>query len=182
MKPDQTSRMRAFNLFCKRSDGSSTIEFVILFPMIMMLFLATVEFGFMMVRQSMLETGVDKTVRYLRLGQLGKVDQNVLRTHICKYAGLIPDCENTLLIELRTVKRNTGNDISGPTVCMNRNEPDITPVVSLNSGLPNELVLIRACAVFTPIFPTTKLGMKLTQDNLGGYAQVAKSAFVVEPK
>jgi len=41
--------------------------------------------------------------------------------------------------------------------------------------------LIRVCAVFKPVFPSTKLGIRLARDELGGYALVASSAYVNEP-
>jgi len=161
-------------------DGSPTVEFVLVFPVIMGLFFATAEFGLLMTRQSMLETAVDKTVRHLRLGHFASPDQDDLRRTICKYAAIIPDCRNSLLIELRPVSTVTWSPLSSDTTCKDRNS-EISPVVSLNPGVQNEMVLVRVCAVFSPFFPTSALGMRLARDELGGYALVASSAFVNEP-
>lgn len=164
----------------KSEDGSPSIEFVLVFPFVMGLFFATCEFGLLMTRQSMLETAVDKTVRHLRLGHFNEPDQNDLRRTICKYAAIIRDCENSLLIELRPVSTVTWTPLSGDTTCKDR-DADISPVVALNPGVSNEMVLVRVCAVFKPFFPTSALGMRLAKDELGGYALVASSAFVNEP-
>ena len=85
-----------------------------------------------------------------------------------------------LLIELRPVSTTTWTPLAEQTTCKNRDEV-INPAVTLNPGIAHEMVLVRVCAVFDPIFPTTRLGISLEIDELGGYALVASSAFVNEP-
>jgi hypothetical protein len=58
----------------------------------------------------------------------------------------------------------------------------IEPAVTFIPGGENELVLIRVCAVFDPIFPTTGLGLDLPLDPSGGYQLLAMSTFVNEPR
>jgi hypothetical protein len=48
------------------------------------------------------------------------------------------------------------------------------------TGGQNQLMLVKACAIFNPIFPSTGLGLQLVRDD-GGYAVTAFSAFVNEP-
>jgi hypothetical protein len=68
------------------------------------------------------------------------------------------------------------------TPCADRDEP-IQLLDPLDTGADNEMMLIRACAVFDPIFPMTGLGLKLKKDEFGGgYAIIARSAFVNEPE
>ncbi len=43
-------------------------------------------------------------------------------------------------------------------------------------------MLIRACAKFDPIVPTTGLGFRLPKDNTGAYALISSTAFVNEPE
>ena len=43
-------------------------------------------------------------------------------------------------------------------------------------------MLVRACAVFDPYFPTSAWGLQLPLDASGGYQLVAMSAFVNEPR
>ena len=65
---------------------------------------------------------------------------------------------------------------------VDRDEP-IQLLDPLDTGTDNEMMLIRACAVFDPIFPMTGLGLKLKKDAFGGgYAIIARSAFVNEPE
>lgn len=58
--------LNKFSGFADRQDGSATIEFVILFPGLMMLFLMGFEAGYYMVRNVSLERAVDMTVRDVR--------------------------------------------------------------------------------------------------------------------
>jgi len=164
----------------QNEDGNPTVEFVIVFPFIVTLFFTAFEFGLLMTRHVMLERAVDLTVRDLRLGHFIAPTQDDLRRVICNRAGMIPKCMDSLLIELRPVSTVTWTPLGSDTTCKNRNE-EIQPVVSLNPGISNEMVLVRVCAVFEPFFPSTTLGMKLSRDELGGYALVSSSAFVNEP-
>jgi len=164
----------------KREDGNATIEFAIMFPIMMTMFLSSVEIGILTIRQVMLERSVDMTVRDLRLGHFINPTQDALRTLICQRAAVIPGCMDSLLIELRPVSTTTWTPLAQETTCKNRDE-EINPVVTLNPGIAHEMVLVRVCAVFEPIFPTTSLGISLKRDELGGYALVTSSAFVNEP-
>ena len=58
---------------------------------------------------------------------------------------------------------------------------DVQPVLEFTSGMDHDVMLVRACAVFDPMFPTTGLGLRLPKDETGAYSLVASSAFVVEP-
>ena len=42
-------------------------------------------------------------------------------------------------------------------------------------------MLVRACAIFDPIFPITGMGLNLPLDASGAYQLAASSAFVNEP-
>lgn len=161
-------------------DGNPTVEFVLVFPFIVVMLLTTCEYGLLMTRQAMLESAVDKTVRHLRLGHFVAPTQDDLRRAICNSAGVIPDCMESLLIEMRPVSTVTWAPLGTDTTCKDRGS-EISPVVELNPGTVNEMMLVRVCAVFEPFFPTTKLGMQLTRTELGGYALIASSAFVNEP-
>jgi len=170
---------RLRSIWC-RENGNATIEFAFFFPLLVSLLLSTVEVGILTIRQVMLEQAVDLTVRDLRLGKLLAPTQDDLRNLICARSSVVPHCRDSLLIELRPVSNVTWAPLGSDTICKNRDE-DITPVVELNPGQSHEMMLIRVCAVFEPIFPTSKLGVHMARDQLGGYALVSSSAFVNEP-
>ncbi|WP_456386911.1 TadE/TadG family type IV pilus assembly protein [Profundibacter sp.] len=166
--------------FANREKGNATIEFAMFFPMLVTLLLSTVELGILTVRNTLLEHAVDLTVRDLRLGKINQPTQEKIRNLICERSSVVQDCENRLLIELRPVSTVTWTPLASDVICKNRDET-INPVVTFDAGASHEMLLVRVCAVFKPVFPSTTLGMQLARDELGGYALVASSAFVNEP-
>ncbi|MGB3313785.1 MAG: TadE family protein [Albidovulum sp.] len=166
----------------QEEDGSATIPFVIFLPFFMTLVMSSLEIGMVMLRQVMLERALDLSVRDLRL-DLWDGDYDEFKDLICSRASVIPDCRNAIAVELRPVSTVTWEPLtSGPT-CVNRAEdvegedlPEFTP------GEGDEIMLIRACSKFDPIFPTTGLGLHLPKDNTGAYALISTTAFVNEPE
>ncbi len=165
--------------------GNASIQFAIMFPLFLTLFLSSFEFGIMMLRQTFLERSVDSVIRELRLGQLPNPTHETIRTAICDRAPILPDCMDTLMVEMRVVSTVTWSPLATDVVCKDKSiDINVTPPGPgfVNVGAANEMVLVRACSVFKPIFPTTQLGMSLKRTDLGGYALVANSAFVNEPR
>lgn len=164
----------------KDEEGAAAVEFVILFPAFMALFLASFELGLYMTRQVMLDRATDLTVRALRLGQFDDPTQELLRYNICRRAAVVPNCQNRLLIEMTQIPTTTWATLPSAAQCIDREE-DIEPVITFNGGQPNDLMLIRVCALLEPVFPTTRLALKMPNYN-DFYALVTTSAYVNEPK
>lgn len=82
------------------TEGASSIEFVVLFPAAMMIFLSTFEAGLYLTRQVFLDRGIDLAVREIRLGTGTVLTHADLRTQICDHATLIPDCEDVVRVEM----------------------------------------------------------------------------------
>lgn len=175
--------LRRLTHWLRREDGTATVEFVLVVPVLFLLFLSSVEAGFMQLRYVMLERGLDLTVRELRLGQMVDPTQEKVRQEICRFALVIPDCVNSLLVELRPVDTTTWDTLSPDAACINRSEPigeQKPPNFNTGTG-DQQLMLIRACAIFDPMFPTIGLGLQLAKNPQGTYDLVASSAFVNEP-
>ncbi len=176
---------RAQKIFAKlrdtfgREDGSATIEFVILFPAFMAIFLMTVETGVLMTRGVMLDRALDISMRELRLGSLSPMTTDALKTSICNNSVIIPNCENTLMLELSPISTATWAPPTSFT-CADRSA-NVQPVLEFAPGGGNQMMMVRACAVFDPFFPTSGLAAQMKLDNTGAYALVAMSAYVNEP-
>jgi Flp pilus assembly protein TadG len=54
----------------RNEEGTATMEFVLVIPLIMMIFMASFESGLLMTRSIMLEQSVDMAMRELRLGHV----------------------------------------------------------------------------------------------------------------
>ena len=164
----------------RRDDGNATIEFVIIFPILMGLFLMVFETGLLMTRGVMLDRAVDISMRQLRLGTLVPMTHDGLKDSICANTVVIPDCGNVVLIELRAISTDTWTPLSGSTTCVDRSE-EIQPLLDFETGIQNEMMLVRVCAILDPFFPGTGLAARMQLDDTGGYALVAMSAYVNEP-
>ena len=179
-----------FRRFMRRSDGNATIEFAILFPGIMTLFLMGFEAGFLMVRNVSLERAVDITVRDVRLGNLsadGEIPgHDAIKRSICDNVIAVSDCLDTVKVEMVSVPNTPGSvqgALSGRIECIDRSAPeeDQAEVGTFDVGLENEMMVMHVCATTNPLFPTSRLGVGLIVDGQGNEAILATTAFVNEP-
>ena len=169
----------------KGEDGTASVEFVIMIPAFMTIFMGSFESGLLMTRYVMVERALDITVRDLRLGNFVNPTHGTLKAAICANTVIYPDCNTSMILELIPVDQSTWNLPSTDATCVNRSATvqPVTDETVIDPGQQNELMLIRVCAVFDPLFPTTGLGLRLNRSQQGGgYALVAASAFVNEPQ
>jgi hypothetical protein len=166
--------------FAKAEDGNGTVEFVIMLPFFFGLFMSTYELGMAMTRQVMLYRGLDLAVRQVRLGLMDPVDHDTLKAEICDGAAIIPDCLNQVKLEMRQVDPRNWAAIPTDADCVDR-EDNSAPLVSFTPGVMNQLMFLRACALFDPIFPTSGLGAAIPRESGDAYGLVAISSFVIEP-
>jgi hypothetical protein len=177
MKRLALSRLRDFR---RNEDGVAAVEFTLVFPIVLFMFVWAVELGLLMTKQVMLEHALDVTMRNLRLGALPDPTTDTLKREICNRARIIGECEDTITIELNPINTTNWQMPNTSVACVNRDE-EIVPVVSFNLGVQNEIMLVRACVIVEPLFPGTGIGAMLQKDASGGYGMAAVSAFVNEP-
>ena len=174
----------AFRKFKKAQEGSATIEFVFLFPVFIFIFLMGFEAGYYMVRSVLLERGVEIAVRDVRLGN-GKVPNfNVLKQKICNEAAIIPDCLNSIQIEMQPIAIAPGGTapVNTRAKCVDRlSTVDPATATTYDVGSENQMMMVRVCALSKPLFPTTGIGVGMKVDAEGNYAIVSTTAFVNEP-
>jgi Flp pilus assembly protein TadG len=175
-----TQIVRRLKRAIARDDGAASIEFVLLFPAIMTLFLTAFEVSVYLVRSMMLERALDLSVRTLRLGDLDPATSDELRQRVCDDALIFADCYNSMMIELTRVPTDTWTLPASNVTCVERDE-EIQPVVDFNLGSANDVMIVRACAVLDPFFGTTPLVLELPKDASGGVQIIASSTFVNEP-
>jgi hypothetical protein len=174
------SALASLKRFTQEEDGTSTIEFLFVFPIIFTTFLATFESGFYTLRFVMLDRALDMTVRELRLGIIAAPAMAKIKQSICAKGQLIGDCENALTLELTPVDTATWVFPTGTVECRDRGLPP-KPVVEPNLGVENQVMLIRVCLAGNPMFPTAPIAANMVQSSVGDYFITAVSAFVNEP-
>ncbi len=166
----------------RREDGTATIEFVIVVPILVTIFMASIEAGFYMAKHVMLERGLDMVIRQVRLGNVPVINPTVLRNQVCEATPILKDCQSILKIEMQPVSMATFAMPAVPSTCVNRGAAAPPPDPDLLPGGSNELMLVRVCAVQDPIFPSTGIGLQLREDDLGGYQLATASVYVNEPR
>ena len=177
-------------------NGNPTVEFVILFPIYIFLFCSAFEVGMYFLRGILLERGLDMTIRTVRIGIYppswgDPVRRTDLKGDICGNTPIISNCLQSLNLELINVDslRTTPNPAfataAGAIQCTDRGDPTFTPTNSWNPGSRNDVVIIRACWIYDPFFPTFGIAaeapLQSIKDSRGGVMVFALSAFAVEP-
>jgi hypothetical protein len=178
---------RRFGRAARSESGNASIEFVFLFPLFLTLLLSAIESGLMTMRYVWLDRSVDLTVRDLRLGNLDLDDANatvnhdVVRDAICEQGALLlPDCNETLLLQLIPVDTATW-DVPDPNAnCVDRTGT-VNPTIEFSAGAQNEMMIVRACYIVDPFMPNVGLGAEFNVDASGGVSLIVSSAFVNEP-
>lgn len=167
--------------FWRDRKGASTMEFVIVFPLTILLFVAVFETGIILSRQVLMERSLDDAVRILRLAQGLSLTADDIEDAICANTTAIQNCDEVLVVDLRVIDTDSYDLPPSDVLCVDRNEIDIKPDNNFDQGQDNELILIRACAIIDRILPISGYGLNVTRDDTGGIHMVAASIFVNEP-
>jgi Flp pilus assembly protein TadG len=172
---------RVLRRFRQQQDGASTIDVVIVVPVVLALLFTAIDFGVVMLRQVFLDRSLDLAVRQVRLGNVPQNGLEGLRQQICNGSFVTPNCVAVTTIEMRPINPDTMFGLSDPAMCLNRAE-QIAPVLEFNPGSANELMLIRVCMAADPFLWLTGFVYGMAGHPSGGYALVARAAFANEPR
>ena len=166
--------------FLREEGGNASVEFVLVFPAYLALMLMSIELGFVTLRHTLLERGLDIAVREVRLGTGTAPQHDEIKDLICQNSLMIRDCATTLRLEMRSADIRAFNSLDTTADCTDAAEPT-KPVKQFVNGQQNQLMLLRACLRFDPLFPDDALGSALTKDASGQSSIVSMTAFVQEP-
>ena len=179
--------MSALRRFLKDDSGEAAIEFVLVFPILFLVFTASFESSMYMARYVMFERAVDMVARDVRLGILNKPTHQDLKRTICR-AGMMVEslatCMNTMKIWMQPVNTGTFAMVAPPKTCVdkvqdiNTSEP---PANEFAYGTDNDIMLMRICMNEKPMFPTTAVSLKMPVEADGSYVMQVTSVFVNEP-
>lgn len=152
-----------------------------LFPVFMAMLLLSLETGMTMVRQLVLEHGVDKAVRSVRLAPLPTPDPTRFKQSICDNAKFISDCMSNVKVEMIRIDPRNFVGLDAQPDCVDRDDPGADSR-NFITGAQNDLLFLRVCTLFDPFLPGTGLGLRMDKQSGGAYALVAQAAFVIEPQ
>lgn len=177
-----TRRLSRFLRRFTRDERGSAImlEFVIFVPILFAAFLMSVELSVYSIRQMFLDRGLEMSVRYVRLNTGEALTHRQFKDMVCANSGFIPDCSSTLRIEMSPAPLRGFTGFQTSPDCVDISEP-IEPVRGFTLGQEQDVMLMRACVGFKPVFPTTRIGRAIDKDGSGRAKLVAVAAFVQEP-
>ncbi|SFI86567.1 TadE/TadG family type IV pilus assembly protein [Jannaschia pohangensis] len=174
-----------------REAGGLTVEFVILLPAFLMVFISSFEASIFLTRQIMIERAVDIAVREIRLDSNSTVTQGQLRRKICQHVRVVSNCELDLLVELTEISPTNYAVPTSDTPCVNR-LTSVVPPPDYVENRAGRMIMLRACYSAEPQLPfttmttntlyrTNTLGSYLVADNEDGSIRtVTSTIFVVE--
>lgn len=166
--------------FRREENGHITVEFALAVPLIFTLFMTSVEMGIYSLRQSFLDRGLDMAVRNVRLNTGTAYTHNDIKQMVCDFSGFLPDCDSALKIEMNPINPRSFSGFGGAADCADVSLP-VTPSRTFVHGSEHQLMMLRACYMFKPVFPTSGLGYSFTKDGSGRVKMVSMSGFVQEP-
>ncbi|WP_298257396.1 TadE family protein [uncultured Litoreibacter sp.] len=176
--------LRSLRRLMGREDGNATIEFAILFPAFMLVFMSIFEIGMLMTRYMMFDRALDVAVREVRISSNRAFTQDQVKQLLCSQTVILRNhCLDDLTLEMVRVDEDDQNwDFpTGATPCRNHAD-NVIPATAFDTGEANDVMFLRACMSIVPFFPTAALGEYLTRDSHGRLNMIAMSAFSVEPE
>lgn len=184
--------MIGFRSFLADERGTATIEFVLLAPIVLMIFFASFESSLYMIRSVMLERSVDIVVRDIRLGNLDNLNHRLLKRRICETSALVSSvdaCVDKMRIWMQPINTATFDMVLPQRNCMDKSaniDPLVDPpATEFAYGTDNDIMLLHICLLEDPLFPTTIVGAALVAADDNGndenYGVVVTSVFVNEP-
>ena len=139
-----------------------------------------VELGIYTMRQMYLDRGLDIAVRYVRLNTQANFTHDTIKTMICDNAGWLENCDESLRLEMVTLNPRNFAQFDQTADCVDTSEP-VEPVRGFTLGQENQLMMLRACVKFRPVYPTSGLGASMSKDGAGQVRMISSAAFVQEP-
>lgn len=167
--------------FRRDEDGAIIlIEFCIFVPILFGAFLMAVEMGIYSMRQMWLDRGLDIAVREIRLNTNTTFQHDDIKDLVCANAGWLEDCQTSLRLEMDAVDPRQFAQFDQDVDCVNTAQP-AQPPRGFTLGQENQMMMLRACVLFQPVFPTTGLGRGFERVGNGEARMVSTAAFVQEP-
>ncbi|WP_170409101.1 TadE/TadG family type IV pilus assembly protein [Ruegeria atlantica] len=166
--------------FKRPEEGGVTVEFALWFPLYMFFILGVIEYSLVSIQKAMLDRSMDLVVRDIRLGiNLPDFGHDSIKNAICDNMVVMQKCSENLQLEMIVQDPYAGVNLPLVPDCTDRAE-EAKPVREFSNGGSNALMILRACAKFDPLIPTTAMGRAVSGDD-GLVTLTATTTFVQEP-
>lgn len=168
--------------FRTEEDGATyTLEFAIMFPLVLATFAFGVELTTHANRQFQLDHGLDVVTRAIKLNTAVQFTHDNLKDGICEATGGLDNCADRLRLEMVPINPRDFVSLPANPDCTEAPMP-VTPVRGWSLGQEHELMLLRACYQFDPVFSFGLGALMAADSNSAGSVLVSMTAFVQEPR
>lgn len=158
-----------------------TLEFAVMLPLLFMALMFGVELTTHANRQFQVDRALEVTTRAIKLNTAANLSHNDLKTFICQNSGGLDNCDANMRLEMTPINPRDFAVLPSLPDCIDQSEP-VNPIRGWTLGQQHELMILRACYNFEPVFGSLGLGKLLGTDGAGMGKMVAISAFVQEPR
>lgn len=165
--------MRRIRHFLRDERAAITAEFVLAFPVVFLFLVVTLELTFLMARSTLLQQALDVTMREVRLGNIVNPGVLELEDMVCDRISVIPACQSSMTLEFTRVDQATFQMPGQQAPCVRRDDEALAARAGdiYDTGVQNDLMVVRACMVIDAITPFFGSEFEL----------FARTAFVNEP-
>ncbi len=191
----ESSPLRRLRRGAAKEDGSVAFEFLLWFPIFLMIFIWAIEGAVLMSRSTMFDRAVERAAREVRLGGLvdpdtGAVSRETFVNQICQAAMVEGNCNDLVAIEMLPVDTDAWGGLplgpEGGAACVERDAGGdlIRPATDFEPGIESQLMVVRVCALTRVLFKADSPNpfvYRLPTDDEGGVYVSAVTVFVVEP-
>lgn len=164
--------------FTRSQDGSTAIEFTLLFPIFIAVLFSAFEMGTLFLRFSQLDHAVDRVSRLMRINQGVSYSEPTIRKMLCQEIGIVRSCEDSMAVEVASL--NSIAMSGARNSCSGTGKIVRTPG-AFSAGKKSEVLLMRVCMSFEPLTPFLGIALNLAPEGNNRYVAVSSTLFANEP-
>lgn len=140
-------RFSKLRMFSRNDDGVAAIEFAMLAIPFFYILMAVLETSLIFFAETNLEVSVENAAREIRVGSFTAgtptEQMDAFVDSVCSRAIMVPDCENTLKVDVRTMTQfSQAAGLGSIDACLDGANP---ADFGVTQGMSNSLMLIRVC-------------------------------------
>lgn len=162
--------------FSRDKNGATVVEFALIAAPFFALLFAILQTGLIFFSSQVLDSGLHDAARMIRTGQAQeqRMDAAQFKQAVCNEIFGLFDCENGLMIDVRTYADFSSADVGKAIV-----DEEIDDDFMFQPGTGGDIVVVRAFYEWPVVLPT--LGTSAANLSNGNYLLSAVSTFRNEP-
>jgi len=164
--------------FSRSQDGSTAIEFALLFPIFIAVLFSAFEMGTLFLRFNQLDHAVDNVSRLIRINQGVSYSEPTIRKMVCQEIRIVKSCEDYMAVELTSLSSFA---MSGTQNACSGTGKVVRSPGAFSAGKNSEVLIMRVCLSLAPLTPYLGIALNLAPEGNDRYVAVSSTLFANEP-